>query len=126
MWKILLDFALNLVRKQLLPRISWHPAPTALLEKGIELAEKVKDIFTDDVENNKGQLSVLWDQECVEVLALGVRGVASAVKRDNAVKQKVVAILADALDDIMEDDKIHAVALLDRKMAASGKKAVVS
>lgn len=119
-----MDFALNLIRKQLLPRVNWHPAPTALLEKSVDLSEKIKDIFTDDIENNKGQLSQLWDQECIEVLALGVRGVGSLVKRDNNAKQKVLAILSSAIDDIRKDDELkilEVVSALESKQAGVAK-----
>lgn len=104
MWKLLVDIGIQYVRKNLLGKLNLHPAFYALLDKALEMAERVKDIFTDGDKNNKAQLETLWDAECVEILSLSLRGVGALVKKDNAAKQRVLAILANAIDDIQEDD----------------------
>lgn len=104
MWRILVDIGINYIRKNLLGKLNLHPAFYALLDKALEMAEQVKSILTDSDKNNKGQLETLWDEQCVEILSLSLRGVGALVKKDNQAKQRVLAILANAIDDIQEDD----------------------
>lgn len=105
MWKLLLDFAFQQIRKQLLPRIDVLPGQKAFIEKAVEFGEKTKDVYTDNDPNNRAQMAALWEQECEEVLVLSVRGAAAFAKRDSTFKKKALAILAAAIDDIQEDDE---------------------
>lgn len=104
MWKMLLPMAFGFIRKFLLPMVKLHPAHYALADFTVTLGDKVVGVYTDGDKNNGPQLERLWNESCEELLVLGVRGTAALVKKDSAAKQRVLALLSEAIDEIMEDD----------------------
>lgn len=113
MWKVLVDIAINYIKKNLIPKLDIHPAHSAFIEKGVEMGTKIKDIYTDNIEDNKRQLSQLWDQNCEEILALGIRGAMPLAIKNPHVKKRVVAVLSQAIDDIMKDDEVSVLDLVE-------------
>ena len=112
MWKLLLDFAFSTIRKHLIGRLDLHPAQNAFVEKAVAIGERTKDVYTDKDPDNKAQMAKLWEEECEEVLVLSVRGAASFAKSSSMAKKRVLAILAQAIDDIQEDDQGTALKLV--------------
>lgn len=112
MWKLLLDFAFRSIRKHLIPRIDLHPGQKAFVEKAVEIGEKTKDIYTDGDKDNKAQMAQLWEAECEEVLVVATRGAASFAQRDSQAKKRILAILAEAIDHIRDDDEGNVLKLV--------------
>ena len=113
MWKFLVDIATNYIKKNLLPRLDIHPAAQAIITKSVNLGEEIKDIYTDGDKNNKAQLERLWDQNCEEVLVLGIRGVTPLAVKNPHVRKRVLAVLSQAVDDIKKDDEVMVLDLVE-------------
>lgn len=105
MWKLLVNIGIDYVRKHLLPRLKLNAVLLALFDRILLMGEQAVERVTDSNPDNATQLRKLLEENYEELLSGLLAGGATAIK-DSAARQRILAILTGALQQLKEPDPV--------------------
>lgn len=99
--RLLIQFALRLLKSQLLDKITYAPA-AAFIGPAYERLEKVADIVTDKNPEDGEQLKALWEQEKHKFIFDTLES-AKLIIQQEVKDQTIAKIVLELLETIQED-----------------------